>query len=280
MKASDRGILMALLLVGLLAGIYFMVLAPKREQASALGEEISSLQASIDEEEQVAVFAEQARQEFPEFYSRVVVLGKAVPEQADSASMLVQLNSIANRSDVEFRGIELAEGSGAAEAAPAPAPPAPADPNAAPPPEGAPLPAESVPTGSTPTATEVPVPATEAAAASLPIGATVGPAGFPTLPYGLSLKGSFFDLADYMAGIDSLVDLKSASGQVAADGRLLTVDGFAFEGGAPGSSPELAAFFAVTSYVTPEAQGLTLGATPGGPAPALPPTTPATSVTP
>ncbi|MBA2545471.1 MAG: type 4a pilus biogenesis protein PilO, partial [Solirubrobacterales bacterium] len=127
MKASDRGILMALLLVGLLAGIYFMVLAPKREQASALGEEISSLQASIDEEEQVAVFAEQARQEFPKFYSRVVVLGKAVPEQADSASMLVQLNSIANRSDVEFRGIELAEGSGAAEAAPAPAPPAPAD---------------------------------------------------------------------------------------------------------------------------------------------------------
>jgi hypothetical protein len=58
---------------------------------------------------------------------------------------------------------------------------------------------------------------------------------------------------------------------------LLTVDGFSLLGGAPGSSPELKANFAVTSYVTPSTQGLTLGATPGGPAvsPAQPGTTPA-----
>ena len=55
-------------------------------------------------EQQVADFAEQARREFPRYYGRLVVLGKAVPEQADTASMLVQLNSISNRSQVAFRG--------------------------------------------------------------------------------------------------------------------------------------------------------------------------------
>ena len=46
----------------------------------------------------------------------------------------------------------------------------------------------------------------------------------------------------------------------------MTVDGFALQGGAPGSSPTLEASFLLTTYVTPADQGLTLGATPEGPA--------------
>src|SRR5688500_10691182 len=85
---------------------YFMVLGPKRQKASSLGTEVTELETSIDEQKQVTQFAEQARQEFPRYYGRLVVLGKAVPEQADSASMLVQTNSLAERAGVDFRGIE------------------------------------------------------------------------------------------------------------------------------------------------------------------------------
>lgn len=205
--------------------------------------------------------------------------------------MLVQLNSIAGRSAVDFRGIALSEGATgtgtspsqpapAAPAAPTPAPgsetPAPGS-EGAPPAEGS---TEATPASATPAATSTPAAATEATAANLPIGAVVGPAGLPTLPYDLTFRGGFFNIADFIGGVDGLVRMREGSGQVAANGRLMTVDGFALIGGEPGSSPTLEASFQVTSYVTPSEQGLTAGATPGGPAPtapAQPEATPASS---
>ena len=85
---------------------------------------INALEAQIDEQEQLVAYGKQARREFPKDYGRLVVLGKAVPDQADSASLMVELNSIANRTDVEFRGITLGQGSGGeGTTTPAPAPP-------------------------------------------------------------------------------------------------------------------------------------------------------------
>jgi Tfp pilus assembly protein PilO len=295
MKGTDRTVLLAIPVVVLLLGFYFMVLSPKREEAAKLDEEITNLQSQIGQQEQVATFAEQARQEFPTYYGRMVTLGKAVPEQGDQASMLVQLNSIANRTDLAFRGLTLGEGTGdgtgqtaAAPAAPAPA--APTDPNAAPPPEGAAPPAEggaapASSTTSTATATAgtaPPAPATEAVAANLPIGASVGPAGLPTLPYDFEMSGGYFEVADFIGQVDKLVQSNEGPEAVSVNGRLLTVDGFAlkFEGEEPGAGPVLETQFVMTSYVTPAAQGLTLGASPGGPAvpsPTTPQATPASN---
>jgi Tfp pilus assembly protein PilO len=272
MKGTDRAILSLLLAVGLLAAFYLVVLSPKREEASKLSEEITVLESAISEQQQVAAFAEQARRDFPTYYGRVVVLGKAVPEQADSSSLLVQLNSIANGTGVNFRAIKLSDGGGAG------APPAATSTGASPAGTSG---AETPPPGTTPSVTDVPAPATEVGAASLPIGATVGPAGLPTLPYELSFAGGFFDVADFIAGVDGLVKLRPESGQVAADGRLLTIDGFSLQSGGPGPSPVLGARFLMTSYVTPSTQGLTGGASPSGPAPAATaPTTTASTVTP
>jgi Tfp pilus assembly protein PilO len=301
---KDRAILLSLGIVGLLAAFYFMVLSPKREEASKLGEENTQLQASIDEQKQVATFAEQARQDFPRYYGRLVVLGKAVPDQADQASMLVQLSQVANGSGVEFRAIKVSEGGAASTATStataATTPPAgttttpeggttttpeggstttPSEGTA----EGTAPPAAGGSTATPAAATTGPAPATEAVAASLPIGATVGLAGLPILPYELTFKGSFFDVADFMSGVDSLVHLREGSGQVAADGRLLTVDGFSLK---PiptlGGEPVLNATFAVTSYVVPSDEGLTAGAAPGGPSasPLQPQATPASTTTP
>jgi hypothetical protein len=266
----DRAIVVGGAVLALLAGFYFMILAPKREEAGKLGDEIAALQGQIDEQEQVAAFAEEARRGFPEQYGKLVVLGKAVPEQADSASMLVQLSSIASRTNVEFRGVTLAEGGGAPPAAP---PPPPAEG------EGE----EAAPEASSqPTATEVPAPATEAVAANLPIGSAVGPAGLPVLPYAMKFKGGFFDVGRFIGGVDSLIDSRN-DGEVAVDGRLMTIDGFALKGGGTAPNEPLQTVLAVTTYVTPSDQGLTLGASPTAPAPAnpaQPQTTPASTVTP
>jgi hypothetical protein len=86
-----------------------------------------------------------------------------------------------------------------------------------------------------------------------------------------------------MSGVDSLVHLQEGSGQVAADGRLLTLDGFSLK---PiptlGGEPVLNATFAVTSYVVPSDEGLTAGAAPGGPSasPLQPQATPTSTTTP
>ena len=99
------------------------------------------------------------------------------------------------------------------------------------------------------------------------------------MPYLLTFKGGF-GIADYMGQVDALVQM-SGNGQADVNGRLLTVDGFALKGGRPGSNPDLDANFILTSYATPSTQGLTAGATPGGPAPTgVPEATPASTVTP
>jgi hypothetical protein len=90
------------------------------------------------------------------------------------------------------------------------------------------------------------------------------------MPYALTFEGTYFDVADFLKGLDDLVDLR-ASGQVAPDGRLLTVDGFSLEPNQQSNpdDPTLSVSLSVTSYLTPSGQGLTDGATPGGPAPSV-----------
>ena len=66
--------------------------------------------------------------------------------------------------------------------------------------------------------------ATEASAATLPIGASIGPAGLPVMPYDLTFTGDFFQIADFMKRLDAMVHTRQ--GTVDVTGRLLTVDAF------------------------------------------------------
>lgn len=276
MKVSDKAVVFGVLVVVFAIGFYMLLLAPKRQQASELNGQIEQIQASISQQESVASYAEQARKEFPRYYGRLVVLGKAVPAQADTASMLVQLNSISGHNDLDFRSIELGGDAGSAgsgsTASSGAATTTPSSSGAAPDatsttPSASTSSVNSTGGGATAAA---PVPATESSAAALPIGAVVGPAGLPTLPYTLKFRGGFFDIANFIGGVDDLVQPTDSGLRLTPDGRLFTVDGFVLNGGHPGSSPELKASFAVTTYATPADQGLTLGASPSAPAPVSP----------
>jgi hypothetical protein len=97
------------------------------------------------------------------------------------------------------------------------------------------------------------------------------------MPYKLTFRGDFFQIGDFIAGVQRLVDPKT--GHVTVSGRLVTFDGFSFSRDPKEGFPKLLVSFAVTTYMTPREEGLTAGATPSGPAPPSDTTTVSNSTT-
>jgi Tfp pilus assembly protein PilO len=234
---STTAIVAGILAVAALAvAFWLLALGPKRDEASKLGDQAKELKTSLAGHRAEVAAALAARRQFPVDYQKLVVLGKAVPRDSETASLLVQVNRISERAGVRFNTLQLEAGSGGGEEAAA-------APSAGP--EGA------------------PVSATEAAASLLPLGATIGPAGLAVMPYTLAFEGNFFQIADFIKGLDGLVATKNT--KVAVDGRLLTIDGFSLTGDPNSGFPKLEATFAVTTYLTPPGEGATAGAGPEGP---------------
>jgi Tfp pilus assembly protein PilO len=253
MSTANRLIVSILVIAAAATAFWILALSPKREEADKLGGEVEQLQVALAQSQAKATEAAAARREFPADYSHLVVLGQAVPASDDTSSLLVELNRIANRSRVKFESLQLGEGGEVTEVP---------LPSAAPPttPEASASPSGAVPAAAT-------IPPTEAAAALLPLGASVGPAGLATMPYDLAFSGSFFHIADFIHGIDSLVG--TSDSKVSVDGRLVTLNGFALNADPTAGIEHLEAAFSVTTYLTPPSQGVTAGATPTEPAPAI-----------
>jgi hypothetical protein len=265
MTAANRMLLAFLAIVAALAAFWFLALGPKRQEASDLTKKLDPLKAEVIGYEQQIADGVEARRNFPKDYQQLVLLGKATPNGDESASFLVQVNEVSDQAKTQFRQLVLAASDSSTTEAPA-APVAPAAPTATePPPEGSEAP---------PVATAAP--ATEASAATLPIGATIGTAGLGVMPFELEFIGDFTTISDFLAGLDRLV--KTDAGHVAVDGRLITVNGFSLTQDKKLGFPHLVANLTVSTYVTPEDEGLTAGATPTAPAPAG--TVPASTTTP
>jgi hypothetical protein len=274
-KRNEQIILGCLAFVGLIVGFWVVIVSPKRDEASKLQDQVTQLQSSLSDAQQQAAAGEKARRSFGIDYRRLVVLGKAVPADSEQASLLVQLQRLGARSGVQFQAIHLSQsGDSSAALPPTSTPPPPTDSSGS---GGSTTTTDS--SSSTTTATQ-PAPATEAAVSTLPIGATVGPAGLPVMDYDLDFTGEFFQIADFMKRVDSMVHTRG--GLVDARGRLLTVNGFTLEPSDNTRSltnPVLTAQLHVTTYLTPADQGLTAGATPTGPASEAPTLTSASTST-
>jgi hypothetical protein len=251
---SKRTIIACVALAVLAGAFWLLALSPKRQEAADLATQVDQLRSQVAAKQQEAAAAAAAKRGFGGDYRRLVLLGKAVPGGDDTASLLVELSKVADRSGVQFRSIELNSSGDAAAATVA-----------------APAPAPAPTTGTTAT----PVSATEAAASVLPIGATVGAAGLGVMPYKLSFRGGFFETANFLKGVDRLVETKS--GEVAANGRLVTIDGFSIVPDQSLGFPHLTASFSVTTFLTPPQQGVTAGATATAPSTAVPTSTTTTA---
>jgi Tfp pilus assembly protein PilO len=219
-----------------LAAVWILVVAPKQDQVKKLDTQISGLQSSVEQQRATVQQGRQARKHFPRDYQRLVVTGKAVPTQDEAASLLVQVNRIAAQSGISFQTITQT-GSDAASSGASAATPAPT---------------------------------------TVSGGAGTGPGGLTTLPYTLTFQGTFFQIADFIARLDRLVDPKN--GTIAANGRLTTIDGFTLGSDENKPFPHLLATVSVTTYLTPGAQAATAGADAG--VSAAPAAAPASSATP
>lgn len=232
-KKRTNLIVAAMVVVAVLAIVFWtLLLSPVREEAQKLGGRITTLESSLAQHRSEAEVAAAARRSFPREYGRLVVLGKAVPGGDETASLLVQLNHLAGQAGVAFQTLTLSAASSEGEEVAAPV------------------------TGVSPT---------EAEASLLPLGASIGPAGLGVMPYTLTFEGDFFQIADFIEGLDDLV--RSSNQGVAVNGRLITVGGFSLAPSSSEGSAKLQASFSVTTYLTPPGEGLTGGASPSEPEP-------------
>ena len=238
MTQRDRIVVSVIAAVAVIAGFWFLALKPKREQVSALGEDISKQEQRLSEAQSRISAGQAARSRFADDYATVARLGKAVPVGDQTPSLLYQLERTADRHGIDFRSLKLRASS--APGAPAPSGGASAKP--------------AVPTAS------------QAAAAVAPPGSAVGPAGFPTMPFNLKFEGTFFGMERFLSALERFTTTTGPNGDVKVSGRLLTVDGFAITESKLSGFPDVKASLLATAYVLPPDEGAFAGATSGGPA--------------
>jgi Type II secretion system (T2SS), protein M len=281
--ARDRTIIVVLLVAAALAGVWFVGLSPKRKEASDLGAKVDVARQQLTEAEQGAAQARKAKESYDRDYATIATLGKAVPKSDAIPSLVYQLQDAAHNAKITFNALKLTD-SGAAAAPTAPAqavaaangqssssstssgtsgstPGSTANGSTPAATSNGSTPTGSTSTGSTSPSTTTPAPATQAATASLPPGAAVGSAGFPTMPFSFVFNGTFFDMERFLNDVQRFVRVNGDN--VDVRGRLLSIDGFALNAG-PSGFPSVKAHISATAYLM--SSDATSSATPSSPA--------------
>jgi Type II secretion system (T2SS), protein M len=297
----DRKIMIALVPVLVLVAYWFLLLAPKREEAKTAKDELATAQTRLDTARQAVQSAQGAKQNFDASYAQIVRLGKAIPSTVDMPSLLVQLDAAAAGTGIKFT--KIATGDRVASTTTTPAatttPPAAGSTSGT---TGTPAAAggetaQSQPGAAAETANNAQQTANQRNTAAensgvaasdtqtsttngggLPVGggtaatgtdgsAATAPPGLETIPLELEFQGDFFNLTDFFHSIKRFVTV--ANGSVAVSGRLLTVEGVRWSSDET-LFPKIKAEITATIYLSPKAQGVTAGATPQGPATGTP----------
>jgi Tfp pilus assembly protein PilO len=240
MTQRDRTVLIVVGMLGIVAAFWFLAISPKRKDASALNTQVQAAQTRLDTANAAATSAGAAKAKYSSDYSTVAQLGKSVPVDDDVPSLVYQLQHAASANHIDLRQIKM---TGSATAATAPTGAAAAIASA---------------TGSTATPSTTTPTTTATTTSALPPGATVGTAGFPTMPFAFDLTGSFSDMNRFLHAVNNLTQVNSHG--ILVRGRLLSTDGVVYKAG-PKGFPDIEATMVVTSYLLPADEGLTAGAT-------------------
>ena len=274
LTARDKKLLTLLLPVALIAAYWFLLFAPKREEAAAVQIQVTQAQEERESAEMQAASLTGAKTEFAADYTTVIRLGKAVPSVVDMPSLIVQLDRAARGTGIDFDKIATGE----RQAAPV----------AATPTKDGGAPAQTGPGKAVDAATNANAKSDAAAAAAQGQPATAGGAttpasgsssnapGLESIPLDFTFKGTYFDLADFLHRMKRFV--KVVNDDIIVRGRLITVDSLNWKADAE-DWPALTAEVHATVYLAPKAQGVSAGATPQGPG-ATPAPTPAATPAP
>jgi len=234
--SRDRNVIVVVVVLVAIVACWLIVIQPKRSEAGNLGSQVSAAESKVTTERATVVQDEAARASFASSYAELARLGEAVPADDDVPSMLYQLQNAASKTHVDFRTLTLDAQTATA------------------------TPATSKSSSSSSSSTSAA--AATASDSSLPPGAAVGPAGFPTENFTLTFQGNFFHLSNFFRRLEAMVQVTNR--RVLVSGRLMTVNAITLGPGA-GGFPTMEASVSATTYLVPAAQGLTAGATASGP---------------
>src|SRR3954447_15762749 len=104
--------------IAALAAFWFLALAPQREQAAKLKTDISAKQGEIATNKAALAGYQKSRASYKSNYATLVRLGKAVPEDDEVRSLMVQLDDAARGTGVDFSTIQVGGGAAAGTSAP------------------------------------------------------------------------------------------------------------------------------------------------------------------
>jgi Tfp pilus assembly protein PilO len=235
-------ILIAVVAAGLaVCAFYFLALGPQRKQITQLDADITAKQAEIAQMQSTLATYETARKSYKANYATLARLGKAVPADDDVRSLLVQLESTADGTGVDFQKIELGSGLPGAESA----------------------------------STE-PETTAEGELASAPGAVPVAGGALSAMPFSFTFTGGFFDLSTFFAKLEHFVTVNNQ--RISATGRLMRLESVAISPGTTGF-PEMQAEIGAATYIVPPVQGVEGGA-PAAAQNASTPTTPSTPSSP
>jgi hypothetical protein len=110
MTRNNKLVLGLLLAAAVMAAYWMLILSPKRSEATDLQARVTEKEASVQQAEQMVNQYAALRTGYKTNYSTLVRLGKAVPGDDDTRSLMVQLDDAASRSGVDFRSIEVGGG--------------------------------------------------------------------------------------------------------------------------------------------------------------------------
>jgi Tfp pilus assembly protein PilO len=188
-----------------------------------LDSEIAAQEAAVEQARLTLASYEAARSSYKGNYATLARLGKAVPADDDVRSLMVQLESTADRSGVVFQKIELSSGLGGSSSSEA-------------------------------------APAIAGQLASAPGTIPVAGGALSAMPFTFTFTGSYFDLSSFFARLEHFVALNNA--KLDATGRLLRLESVSIAPSNLGF-PDMMAEINAATYLVPPVQGVSEAPAPG-----------------
>lgn len=266
----DRKIVLVLVPLVLVVAYWFLLLSPKRDEASKLGDDLAQAELVRDDVVARAQTASSAQTDFSADFAEVLRVGKAIPSTVDMPSLLLQLDKASKGTGIGFNSIKAGQRTTAQPAPPVAggsAPPVAAGGTEAA--SGAGAAAENAndaaETAEGENAAAGADPAVPGAAGAAAPAGTVP--GLDSVPLDFTFSGDFFELADFLHRLKRFVHVNDE--KIVVNGRLMVVESFSLK---MKDFPTLEATMTAKVYLSPESEGPAAGATPAGPgtAPAAP----------
>jgi hypothetical protein len=206
LTARDRIVLVVVLVVAALAGAWFLVLQPKREEAATLDSQVAAQQQQLNSAQAALAQGQQARRTYQQNVAELARLGEAVPADDEIPSLIYELQSAAKGARIDFRGVQVGTGG-----------------------------SSSTSTGGAAAATP---------SATLPPGVSESATGFPTEQFTFTFHGDFFQLVNFIRRVQQFVRVGPSG--VDVSGRLLLLSAIGLSAGPKGFPQIAATFAATT----------------------------------